>query len=218
MATIDVTIKILSPIHLGSGQADVNVDAEIVHDEFGLPYFPGKRFKGLLYESAVEVVEMFELSGLASEQSSLLEKIFHRHSESDVQLIVPNFFIRPRAEYELLCAEWKYLQWEYSEIFTATEVLNAFTSLRYQTRLENGIAADGSLHNLRVLDDGLEFFGEVTLLNADEQIVNLLALAMKNLSAAGTKRNRGFGRIKCTATFDGSPADKLARKFLAKVV
>lgn len=217
MATIDVTIKILSPIHLGSGQADVNVDAEIVHDEFGLPYFPGKRFKGLLYESAVEVVEMFELSGLASEKSSPLEKIFHRHSESDVQLIVPNFFIRPRAEYERLCAEWKYLQWEYSEIFTATEVLNAFTSLRYQTRLENGIAADGSLHNLRVLDAGTEFFGSITLLNADKEIINLLALALKNLSAAGTKRNRGFGRIKCTATFDGSPADKLARKFLAKV-
>ncbi|MBE8949600.1 MAG: CRISPR-associated protein [Quinella sp. 3Q1] len=217
MAKIDVTIKILSPIHLGSGQADVNVDAEIVRDEFGFPYFPGKRFKGLLYESAVEVVEMFELSGLASEKSSPLEKIFHRHSESDVQLVVPNFFIRPRAEYERLCAEWKYLQWKYPEIFTAFDVLNEFTSLRYQTRLEDGIAADGSLHNLRVLDAGLEFFGEVTLLNADKEIVNLLALAIKNLTAAGTKRNRGFGRIKCTATFDGLPADKLVRKFLAKV-
>ena len=155
MATIDVTIKILSPIHLGSGQADVNVDAEIVRDEFGFPYFPGKRFKGLLYESAVEVVEMFELSGLAAEQSALLEKIFHRHSESAVQLVVPNFFIRPRDEYERLCAEWKYLQRRFPAVFTATEVLNAFTSLRYQTRLEDGVAADGSLHNLRVLEDGL---------------------------------------------------------------
>lgn len=218
MATIDVTIKILSPIHLGSGQADVNVDAEIVHDEFGLPYFPGKRFKGLLYESAAEVVEMFALSGLADEQSSPLEKIFHRHSESAVQLVVPNFFIRPRAEYERLCAEWKYLQWKFPAIFTPAEVLNAFTSLRYQTRLEDGIAAKGSLHNLRVLDDGLEFFGEITLLNADQGIVNLLALAIKNLTTAGTKRNRGFGRIKCTAIFDGLPADELARKFFAKVV
>ena len=217
MAKIDVTIKVLSPIHLGSGQADVNVDAEIVRDEFGLPYFPGKRFKGLLYESAIEVVEMFALSGLIAEETSPLEKIFHRNSESDVQLIVPNFFIRPRTEYECLCAEWKYLQWKFPAIFTATEVLNAFTSLRYQTRLKDGVAAKGSLHNLRVLDDGLEFFGEITLLNADEEIRNLLALAIKNLTAAGTKRNRGFGRIKCTATFDGLSADELARKFLAKV-
>lgn len=217
MATIDVTIKILSPIHLGSGQADVNVDAEIVHDEFGFPYFPGKRFKGLLYESALEVVEMFELSRLAAVKSSTLEKIFHRKSESNVQLVVPNFYIRPRAEYENFCAEWKYLQWKYPEIFTAFDVLNEFTSLRYQTRLTDGVAAKGSLRNLRVLDAGLEFFGEVTLLNADKEIVNLLALAIKNLTAAGTKRNRGFGRIKCTATFDGKDFDKLVRNFLAKV-
>ena len=29
--------------------------------------------------------------------------------------------------------------------------------------------------------------------------MNLLALAIKNLTCAGMKRNRGFGRLKCTA-------------------
>lgn len=217
MATIDVTIKILSPIHLGSGQANVNIDADIVRDEFGFPYFPGKRFKGLLYESAVEVVEMFALSGLAAEKSSPLEKIFHRQSNSGVRLVVPNFYILPAAEYETFCAEWKYLQRHYPEIFTATDVLNAFTSLRYQTRLENGTASKMSLRNLRVLDAGTEFFGTMTLLNADEKIRDLLALAIKNLQTAGTKRNRGFGRIQCAATFDGTDSDALVRKILAKV-
>ncbi len=217
MANVDVTIKILSPIHLGSGQADVNVDAEIVHDAFGLPYFPAKRFKGLLYESALEVGEMFELSGLDTQNLSPLEKIFHRQSVSEVQLIVPNFFIAPPAKYERLCAEWKFLQSAFPKIFTAKDVLDSFTSLRYQTRLENGVAADGSLRNLRVLDAGTEFFGTITLLNADEKILNLLALAIKNLSSAGTKRNRGFGRIECTATFDGgSTSDMLTEKFFAK--
>lgn len=217
MGKIDVTIEILSPIHLSSGQANVNIDADIVRDEFGLPYFPAKRFKGLLYESAVEVVEMFALSGLATEESSPLEKIFHRQSESEVQLIVPNFFIRPLAEYEQLCAEWKYLQWKFSEIFTSTAILDAFTTLRYQTRLEDGVTAKGSLRNLRVLDAGLTFFGEITLLNGDEEILNLLALAIKNLNSAGTKRNRGFGQIKCMANFDGIDAEEIARKIFAKV-
>ena len=219
MAKIDVTIEILSPIHLGSGQADVNTDAEIVHDALGFPYFPGKRFKGLLYESAVEIFEMFELSGLDTKNLSPLEKIFHRQSTSEVQLIVPNFFIYPLDEYEKFFAEWKYLQTEkpYCEIFTPTEVLNSFTSLRYQTRLEDGVAAEGSLHNLRVLNAGLKFFGEITLLNADEKVLNLLALAIKNLSAAGTKRNRGFGRIKCTATFDGKSETEIVKKILAGV-
>ena len=199
MAEFDVTIEILSPIHLSSGQADVTVDAEIIHDALGFPYFPAKRFKGLLYESALEVLEMFELSGLDTGNLSPLEKIFHRHSTSEVQLIVPNFYIKPAAEYQDFCAEWKYLQATYPEIFTAAEVLNALTSIRYQTKLDNGIAAEGSLHNMRVLDDGIKFFGRITLLNADEKVLNLLALAIKNLTCAGMKRNRGFGRLKCTA-------------------
>ena len=199
MAEFDVTIEILSPIHLSSGQADVTVDAEIIHDALGFPYFPAKRFKGLLYESALEVLEMFELSGLDTENLSPLEKIFHRHSSSEVQLIVPNFYITPAAEYQDFCAEWKYLQATYPEVFTAAEVLNALTSIRYQTKLDNGIAAEGSLHNMRVLDDGIKFFGRITLLNADKKVLNLLALAIKNLTCAGLKRNRGFGRLKCTA-------------------
>ena len=52
---IEITVTVVSPLHLGAGTADINVDADIVHDEYGLPYFPGRRFKGLLYESAVEV-------------------------------------------------------------------------------------------------------------------------------------------------------------------
>ena len=198
MAEFDVTIEILSPIHLSSGQADVTVDAEIIHDAQGFPYFPAKRFKGLLYESAVEVLEMFALSGLDTQNLSPLEEIFHRHSTSAVQLIVPNFYIKPAAEYQDFCAEWKYLQAMYPEIFTAAEVLNAFTSIRYQTKLDNGIAAEGSLHNMRVLDDGIKFFGRITLLNADQKVLNLLALAIKNLTCADMKRNLGFGRLKCT--------------------
>ena len=217
MAEIDATIEILSPIHLGSGQADVNVDAEIVHDALGFPYFPGKRFKGLLYESALEVVEMFELSGLSTDKLASLEDIFHRQSAGEIQIIVPNFFIRPVEEYEKFCAEWKWLLSAHKEFFTPLDVLESFTSLRYQTRLENGVAAKGSLHNLRVLDAGLKFFGRISVLNADEKVFNLLALALKNLSSAGTKRNRGFGRIKCTADFDGKSVDELTQKFFAEV-
>ena len=220
MAEIDVTIEILSPIHLGSGQADVNIDAEIVHDSLGLPYFPGKRFKGLLFESALEIWEMFELSELDTKQLTPLEKIFHRHSESDIQLIVPNFFICPLAEYENLCAEWKYLHQNYSEIFTPSDVLNSFTSLRYQTQIDKktGTTKDGSLHNLRVLDAGLKFYGRITLLNADEKVFNLLALAIKNMRTAGTKRNRGFGQIKCSAVIGAKSTDEIAQKILGEVV
>ena len=114
MAEFEVLIEVSSPIHLSSGQADVNVDSDIIHDEYGFPYFQAKRFKGLLYESALEVQEMMELSGLPFD-SSIIDDIFnHRLSNKSVnmQLIVPNFYLMPQNKYQQFCQEWQYLQTE----------------------------------------------------------------------------------------------------------
>ena len=220
MAEFEIKIKVDSPIHLGSGQADVNLDSEIVHDALGFPYFPAKRFKGLLYESAVEVLEMCELAGIDTKNLAEPEKIFNRNSDdtgnvSEVQIIVPNFYFK---DYQKICDEWKYLQKKYPEVFSPADILNSYSSVRYQTKLENGIAADGSLRNLRVLNAGVEFFGTVTVLNSSKRVLNLIALALKNLSAAGTKRNRGFGHITCTATCDKISTTDIIEKFLEKAV
>ena len=59
-----LTIKLLSPTMLMSGQGDVNTDSTIIHDRYGIPYIPAKRVRGVLYESALEVAEMMELSKL----------------------------------------------------------------------------------------------------------------------------------------------------------
>ena len=50
-----LTIKLLSPTMLMSGQGDVNTDSTIIHDRYGIPYIPAKRVRGVLYESALEV-------------------------------------------------------------------------------------------------------------------------------------------------------------------
>lgn len=198
MADFAVTIEILSPIHLGSGGANVNIDADIVRDELGLPYFPAKRFKGLLFESAVELEEMFEQSGIEFDRA-LVEDIFHHRSASTSQLIVPNFFLENHAR---LAREWKYLQSKYKRFFRPNDLLEAFSTVRYQTRLEEGVAARGSLRNLRVLNAGLKFVGSIELLDARDEKLQFLSLAIGNISAAGAKRNRGFGRIKCTTSID----------------
>ena len=178
MAELNIKITVNAPLHLGSGQADVNIDAEIVHDSYGLPYFPAKRFKGLLYESAVEVYEIFQLAEMSTENLAEPEKVFHRFSDDDgkvseVQIVVPNFYIRPLEEYQKICEDWKYLQSEYREIFSPADVLKNFTAIRYQTKLENGIAADRSLHNLNVLHAGENFFGKVEIMNFNDKILNL---------------------------------------------
>ena len=212
MAKFDVTIEALSPIHLGSGNADVNLDAEIVHDEFGLPYFPAKRFKGLLYESAVEIDEMLTLAEIDHDEL-LVEEIFHRRSSSAVQLIVPNFYLAPHDEYQKIRAECLYMFGEYGELFSPSDVLSAFTSTRYQTQLTDGVVAHGSLRNMRVLDAGIKFFGRLELKNGDERHVQLIALSIRNLKSAGLKRSRGFGRLECTMKCGDETDQSLLEKF-----
>lgn len=216
MKEYEVKIKLESPLHLGSGHADVVVDAEAVKDKYGMPYFPGKRLKGLLYESALEMAEM----GCGQVETPTFDiedvKALFGQTSSDgndvSKLRVDNFYLD---EYVDLCAGWKYLQQEYPGIFTPDDVWNSYTELRYQTAIdeETGIALDGTLHNIRAVDAGTEFIGQIVLLNVnpedgvkskDEQI---LELALLNLRYAGVKRNRGFGKIKCTINKGNAEGD-----------
>lgn len=196
---LNFSVEVLSPIHLGSGQADVNVDAEVVHDAYGMPYFPARRLKGLLYESAVEVYEMGQLSKIPTLTNMSLDGLFHhQENESPVQLIVPNLYLHDEAGYPALQEAWKALQTKYKQFLQPADVLQQYTSLRYQTKLEHGVAFKGSLHNMRVVKAGVKFSGVVSLEGKDaEKYLVLLAAACCNLRTAGLKRNRGFGKIRC---------------------
>ncbi len=201
-APITIRVQSLSPLHLGSGQADVNVDAEVIHDDTGLPYFPAKRFKGLLYESALEVAEMSELAGLTLLNKNEIDALFQHGCLGDTQLIVSNLYLE---DYEQMHEDWNYLQEEFPALFQVTDVLEQYTSLRYQTKIdrETGTAADTSLHNMRVVDEGLSFEGHCCVQNGNRRALEILALALRNLSQSGLKRTRGFGRIACTMEQDG---------------
>ena len=192
MSKLEIEITTLSPLHLGSGRADVMVDAEVVHDEFGMPYFPAKRFKGILFESALEVAEMAELSRSNFLKRSDVEGLFQHGTSSNVQLIVSDLFL---PEIEKMREDWKYLQKRFGDYIQPIDVLKQYTDLRYQTRLENGIAADGSLHNMRTVDKGVSFYGTIEIENGTEKEEQVIAMALENLNTVGLKRNRGFGKI-----------------------
>ncbi len=195
---IEIKIEVISPIHLGSGREDVNLDAEVVHDACGLPYFPAKRFKGLLYESALEIVEMSELSGCGLISGQTLKELFrHDDTPSHVQLVFSDFYIRPEDEYRKYYDELRTLQQYCPEFLRPSDVLEEFTSVRYQTELQDGVVTEGSLHNMRVVKAGVVFHGKVEMTGGEERHLQAFALALRNLTTAGLKRNRGFGRIRC---------------------
>lgn len=212
---MEIEVQVKSPIHLSSGRADVVIDAEVAHDQFGIPYFSARRFKGLLYESALEVVEMAEQCGKSFADRVTLEELFHHESESDMQLCIMDMYAAKEQDYSELSLEWQYLQNKYPDIINPREVLEEFTSIRYQTSMKDGIAKDGSLHNMRVVDEGNNFYGKMTLFGANEKAVNLIVLALRNLRSAGLKRNRGFGQIECHVKLeDGRTDDAIVKKAL----
>ena len=196
MKTFEIKVKAKSPLQLGYGKADVIIDTEVVHDKYGMPYFPAKRFKGLLYESALELAE---ISGEKWFKVSDIKKMFGQGKDGTAQFRINNFYLKKPEEYAEICRDWQYLNNKYRGFFTPYSVLNLYTDIRYQTTIEKetGTTKEGSLHNMRVIDAGTEFFGELALFTENDVNLKILILALKNLRFAGAKRNRGCGRISC---------------------
>ena len=198
MKKMKIEIELLSPLQLSSGREDIIHDSDAVHDSYGVPYFPGKRLKGLLYESALELVEMG-----AKFNKRDIDILFGNIGETKIR--IDNFYLKGRTEAEdaeKIRSSWSYLENKYPEIFNTENVWQSYTEVRHQTKIDEatGTAEDKSLRNMRVVQKGLVFVGYIYLLaggkriNDDEKIVKQ---ALLNLRFAGSKRNRGFGRIKC---------------------
>lgn len=188
-----IEVELLSPLQLGSGKADIILDSEAAHDKYGLPVFPGKRFKGLLYESALE---MAEISGEAWFTKAEVDALFGRGEDDQPALRVDNLTL---PGYEGLQEQWRELQRLYPGVFSSEELWQTYTDIRCQTAIdaESGTTVDGSLHNLRVVDAGIKFEGCLQLLRDMPKAEDIIAKALLNLRYAGAKRNRGCGRILC---------------------
>lgn len=199
MKKYTVEIELLSPLHLGSGHQDVIVDAEVIRDRWGMPCFPGKRLKGLLYESALEMAEISQEKWftVADVKNLFAQKQENKKTAEDSGIIVENFNL---PDYEELCKGWEFLNQNYNGIFTPQEVWETYTDLRSQTEInpETGTAKTASLHNMKVVDAGIKFVGVIKIKQDNEVNESILEKALLNLRYAGTKRNRGFGHVKCT--------------------
>lgn len=197
---LKVTIELQSPLQLSSGTADINVDTDIIMDEWGLPFIPAKRFRGVLYESALEVIEILEgIKESTYVTKSNLNSIFNQsENESATYLMIDDFKI---SGYESIIKEIRGLHVLYPNLINKNTIREVFTSIRYQTAIdeETGVAKQGSLRNMRVVDKlPLTFEGDIHIKNGEDMHQDIIALALQNLSSIGYKRNRGYGRIICT--------------------
>ena len=136
-------------------------------------------------------------STLKHTKNLFAQKQENKKTAEDSGIIVENFNL---PDYEELCKGWEYLNQNYNGIFTPQEVWETYTELRSQTEInpETGTAKTASLHNMKVVDAGIKFVGVIEIKQDNEVNESILEKALLNLRYAGTKRNRGFGHVKCT--------------------
>lgn len=203
-------IKLESAVSPGSGEGWAGmIDSDIVFDELGLPYIPGRRIKGLLRDNARDVIftlkqakvadsESFFMLEERSEEDDDLDRLFGRQGQDAASSFkIDNACLE---NYSLI-REW--LLWaehKTPEIISPESVRRSFTSLRQQTAIDpnSSVAKEHSLRITRVLNRGETFISNIELnienIEKYEKLLTLAVLVTRNL---GGKRNRGLGRVKC---------------------
>ncbi len=193
-------MTLLSDAIPGSGEGLSGViDVDINYNDYGIPFIPAKRLKGILREAALELEEHGQLDGIRVED--IFGQSGNKHS-SDFHLY--NGYLEETSSLE------DFLKWCFHRennnsnglkvIFNKQQILELYTYTRSQTTVgSNGIAKDGSLRTFRVLRKGLTFQFDIDFAsNFLPQIEKIIKVA----NNFGLSRTRGFGEIKLELTKD----------------
>ncbi|MFN9115387.1 MAG: RAMP superfamily CRISPR-associated protein [Bacteroidota bacterium] len=183
MKSYHLFIRLLSYTSIGSGKGSVYVDQEFLTDAYGLPFINGNRIKGLLREALLEYLEM-----TASENpQDLVNALFGKSQTPDSRSAAQISHARP-ADYDQLVQDILALK-------LSPEVVSRLSgNILYRTKInDDGVAADKTLRNIRVLNPGWVFRADVSLY--DEQQAENLKNAVNSLRALGSRRNRGKGEV-----------------------
>lgn len=193
MQDFTVQIKLLSEAIFGSGQSvPGDIDVDVVYDEYGIPYFKGKTFKGKVREEVENLRYIFkEAYGLDIDEhiknmfgeSSMLEDKHGILKFSDCTL---DKKIIQALKYGIK-----------SNMFTYNEVLNSLTQTRNFTSIDkDGISKDKSLRSARVIKKDICFFCKIEIEKELSDLEKaLLASGISSLKSIGTMESRGKGEI-----------------------
>lgn len=195
----EIHITLYSDLCSGNGYSYYGtIDSEAEHDDFGLPFIPARRLKGCLRECA----RLLRDSGLWEESTDPLNYLFGVSGDDSTKGIrIENAYI---SGYEQIEVGLKLLQEnkEIKKYISPDEVLDLFSDVKAQTRMENGVADDNSLRFTRIIhqfspfnkENRLEFIAKVEYPDGQEDKLKQICKALRHI---GMNRNRGLGCVKC---------------------
>jgi CRISPR-associated protein Csx10 len=196
MGSLKITLH--SDLCAGSGESAGNaIDTDLCIHASGLPYLPARRLKGCMRRAAEELAQY----GCEEATDENIEALFGNAFGKEGKLRISDAAL-PGAE-----AMQHWLRTSVpEELKTAAHPANVaklFAYVRGQTKMENGVKADGTLRFTRVLDryDALRpgqetvLFAPAWLEGATEAETALMRKCCMATRHIGTHRNRGLGNV-----------------------
>lgn len=173
------------------------IDNDIVFDAKGLPYIPAKRVKGLLRNAASDLLLTDGYKTLFPMDETIVETFYGKIGSNDPtpSMIFQNLRLE---QYQGIDLWMDYLGDKYAYEINNPLVRQFFTEIRTQTAIDpqTQTAKEHSLRSSRVLKKGFEFSGEIFVCDDNEDIRDLLGISCLLVDRIGSKRNRGFGKVK----------------------
>ncbi len=219
-------IILKSDLCAGSGYSYAGIiDSDICYDEYGIPFIPARRLKGCLRDSYETILYSEDNSDYSIKPEIIFGSSGSGIKDRNKGIILHNAYIE---NYEKFVEALEKTKGEYA---TPQEILDRFSHVVGQTRMEDGVADTTSLRFTRVINRYSPITEEETtedkkaeketVLYADilydesyEKILENVARATRHI---GLKRNRGLGNVSCE--FEPGNEEKASSKEeLVKVV
>ncbi len=182
---LKITLK--SELCAGSGYSYAGiVDSDTAYDDCGLPYIPARRLKGCMREAAETL-----LYGMYSEQD-IIRVFGEKGSEYGSDFLIDNAYIEDADGIREFLGKDSGVKTQ--------EVLDRFTHIIGQTRMENGVADKGSLRYTRVVNHYSPIDHKEMVFSSDfscrREDWDMIQHAARSTRHIGLKRNRGLGNVR----------------------
>ena len=190
MKILQLTIELKSDMCCGTGTGDgVQFDTVSAYNDYGLPYIPAKRLKGLLREQAEFLI------ACDPKNKGFVEILFGKGEQAGA-LIVNNAEIKNVSN---LKEDLDKLFKSQPSLYNPSAVAEYYTVARHATQMKNGVAKPKSLRTIGAVPSGTIF--EATLYlddSSSSEKVEFLRNCAKLLRHIGLNRTRGYGEAVCT--------------------
>ena len=190
-------IELKSDLCAGSGESLGSlIDTDICYDEYGFPYIPSKRLKGLIKEAFIEYMDWKKDESLIKIKEELFGTEDSRNSGN---LRIDNAYLKNISSIE---NDIENIEEQYKKYLSKQRIVELNTDIRYQTAVdeESGVAKENSLRSIRVLESGNVF--EAFIKCDKEAEEKILEKCIKLLTHMGNNRTRGLGEVKCSIIDD----------------